>query len=37
MQKKQKQDKADEGPLSTSHLEDDSDTELKQKVSRFTF
>ena len=36
MQKKRKRDKADEGP-SNSNLEEDSDMELKQKVSRFTF
>ena len=36
MQKKEKQDKADEGPSHNSHLEEDSDTELKQRVSRFT-
>ena len=36
MQKKRKRDKADEGPPCNSHLEEDSDTELKQKVSRFT-
>ena len=32
MQKKRKRDKADEGP-SNSNLEEDSDTELKQKCS----
>jgi len=44
MQKKRKQDKADEGPShsppiapSNSHLDEESDTKLKQKVGRFTF
>ena len=36
MQKKRKRDKADEGPPCNNHLEEDSDTELKQKVSTFT-
>jgi hypothetical protein len=44
MQKKQKREQDDEGPShappigrSNSHLEEESDTELQHKVSRFTF
>ena len=44
MQRKRKRDKADEGPSCTppiapgnSHLEEESETELQNKVSRFTF
>ena len=37
MQRKRKRDRADEGLPHNSHLEEDSDIELTNKVSRFTF